>query len=394
VRYDYDPLNRLTQVTQPDNSTLTYVYDADGNRVKAVGPTGTTNYVVDPTTKTPEVVVETDGSGHIVASYTYGLGLISQRRSGVDSFYISDALGSTRALTNSAGVVTDRYSYDAFGQLLSSTGTTVNSFLYTGEQRDDAAGFYYLRARYYDSAIGRFLSQDPYAGSLQEPLSLQKYAYVQNNPVNRTDPTGLYGPEEGTAAHQVIGRYYIDVWGDWFVGKGKAANKGFGSRPGWGAYNRMIWYGDESLGFKPDLRNYITGDVYEIKPLTPYGIASAVPEMIEYTILLNIAEFGLPTLALWHPGVMSFPPLFKASPAGGPTLQAFAFPLVAPGAIYYTDDLARDLKELYVVGTAVSLGIIAVKRWLMVAPTLIQGDARARGALIQTTAPLLAFGGI
>jgi Sec-independent protein secretion pathway component TatC len=67
---------------------------------------------------------------------------------------------------------------------------------------------------------------------------------------------------------------------------------------------------------------------------------------------------------------------------------------VAPGAIYYTDDLARDLKELYVVGTAVSLGIIAVKRWLMVAPTLIQGDARARGTLIQTTAPLLAFGGI
>jgi RHS repeat-associated protein len=130
--------------------------------------------------------------------------------------------------------------------LLSSTGTTVNSFLYTGEQRDDAAGLYYLHARYYDSAIGRFLSQDPYPGSPQEPSSLHKYAYVQNNPVNMTDPTGLYGFEEGTAAHQLIGRYYIGVWGDWFVGKGKPANKGFGSRPGWGAYNRMIWFGDES----------------------------------------------------------------------------------------------------------------------------------------------------
>jgi hypothetical protein len=139
------------------------------------------------------------------------------------------------------------------------------------------------------------------------------------------------------------------------------------------------------------LRNYITGDVYEIKPLTPYGLASAVPEMLEYTILLNIAEFGLPTLALWHPGVFTFPPIFKASPADGPTLQAFAFPLVAPGAIYYTDDLARDLKELYVVGTAVSLGIIAVKRWLMVAPKLIQDAARARNAAIQTR-PAFAFG--
>ena len=394
VRYDYDARNRLIQVTQPDNATLTYVYDADGNRVRSVDPTGTTNYVVDPTSKAPQVVVETDGSGHIVASYTYGLDLISQRRAGVDSFYLADALGSTRALTNSQGVVTDRYSYDAFGQLLSSTGTTVNSFFYTGEQKDDAAGLYYLRARYYDPAIGRFLTQDPYQGSPQEPSSLHKYVYVQNNPVNRTDPLGLYGPEEGTAAHQLIGEFYIGVWGDYFVGKGKPPNKGFLARPGWGAFNRSIRLGNETLGFKPDLRNYITGDVYEIKPLTPYGLGTAVPEAIEYSLILNIAEFGEPWFSIWHPGVMSFPPIFKASVSTGTgTLQAFAFPLVAPGAIYYSDDLPRDLLKLQLVGSAASLGIIAVKKWLMVAPKMIQDAGRARAAAIQTR-PLFAFGGI
>ena len=381
VRYDYDPRNRLTQVTQPDSSTLTYVYDADGNRVRSVGPDGTTNYVVDPASKAPQVVVETDGTGHIVASYTYGLELISQRRGGVDSFYLSDALGSTRALTNSQGVVTDRYSYDAFGQLLTSTGTTVNSFLYTGEQRDDAAGLYYLRARYYDPAIGRFLTQDPHQGSAQEPLTLNKYAYVLNNPVNMTDPLGLYGAEEGTAAHQVIGRYYIGVWGDYFVGKGEPPNKGFIARAGWGAYNRTIRLGEESLGFKPDLRHYITGDVYEIKPLTPYGIATAIPEAIEYSLVLNIAEFGEPTFGLWHPGGITFPPIFQAAQSDGGALQAFAFPLVPPGAIYYTDNLARDLLK---VTSCAALGFLAVKRWTLIAPTLIQAYGRATNTLIQT----------
>ncbi|HEU4834353.1 MAG TPA: fibro-slime domain-containing protein [Pyrinomonadaceae bacterium] len=396
VRFDYDGRDRLTKVTQPDNTTVTYVYDADGIRVRSTGPNGSTNYVVDPARPVPQVVVETNGSGQIVASYTYGLELISQRRNGVDSFYLADALGSTRALTNSQGAVTDRYSYDAFGQMLSSTGTTVNSFLYTGEQKDDAAGLYYLRTRYYDPAIGRFTTPDLFQGRPEEPLSLHKYAYVQNNPVSMTDPMGLYGPEEGTAAHQLIGQYYIGVWGDYFVGKGKPPNKGFAARPGWGAFNRMIRVGEETLNFKPDLRNYITGDVYEIKPLTPYGVTTAVPEAIEYSLVLNIGEFGAPWLVFWHPGVMSFPPIANFAYPAGPngTLQAFAFPLTPPGAIYYTEDFARDLLKLYAVGSAVNLGILAAKRWLMRAPALTAGEARARSGLITTTMPVFALGGI
>jgi RHS repeat-associated protein len=392
VRYSYDARDRLTQVTQPDSSTVTYVYDADGNRVRSVGPAGTTNYVVDPTTRTPEIVVETNGSGQIVASYTYGLELISQRRSGLDSFYISDALGSTRALTNSQGVVTDRYSYDAFGQLLSSTGTTVNSFLYTGEQKDDAAGLYYLRARNYDPAIGRFMSQDLHQSSLQEPSSLNRYVYVQNNPVNTTDPTGLYGWEEGTAIHQVLGQHYISIWGDRFVDMGRRPNRGFRvptnkDYPGYGAYNRAIISGQPSMGWRPDLRNYLTGDVYEIKPLSPYGIATAPSEAVFYAGELNAAEPRGPVSNLWLPGGTTFEPILSLPYAGGPhgTVEAFSYPVIPLlGSILYTDDLARDLLSPVLAASAHRLGYLAAKRLQMMAPRLIQIAARANAAFLET----------
>lgn len=65
------------------------------------------------------------------------------------------------------------------------------SLLYTGEQRDGDSSFYYLRARYYDPSIGRFLTGDPFRGWVASPHSQNPYAYVMNNPANLTDPTGL-----------------------------------------------------------------------------------------------------------------------------------------------------------------------------------------------------------
>jgi RHS repeat-associated protein len=82
--------------------------------------------------------------------------------------------------------------YDAYGQLLSSSGTTTNSYLFTGEQFDKNLGEYYLRARYYSPGMGRFTARDPFEGVLNEPLSLNKYGYVHGNPVNHTDPGGLF----------------------------------------------------------------------------------------------------------------------------------------------------------------------------------------------------------
>ena len=89
----------------------------------------------------------------------------------------------------------DSYSYDGYGVMLGSAAKPADSaqtnLLYTGEQYDKNLSQYYLRARYYNPANGLFNQNDPYAGNLQDPQSLHKYAYCHNNPVNNIDPTGM-----------------------------------------------------------------------------------------------------------------------------------------------------------------------------------------------------------
>ena len=112
-----------------------------------------------------------------------------------------DGHGSVTALaeTNETGtVVTDTYTYDAYGTLLKKTGTTDNDYLYTGEQYNEATGIYYLRARYMNPETGTFISMDSYAGSLDNPVSLHKYLYANANPVMYTDPTGYFSLAESS----------------------------------------------------------------------------------------------------------------------------------------------------------------------------------------------------
>ena len=97
---------------------------------------------------------------------------------------------SVRQLTNSTGAVTDTYDYDAFGNLINSTGSTPNNYLFAGEQFDPALGLYYNRARYLNTATGRFWSMDSYEGNDDDPRSLHQYLYTENNPVDNTDKDG------------------------------------------------------------------------------------------------------------------------------------------------------------------------------------------------------------
>ena len=125
--------------------------------------------------------------------YTRGDELISQECDGKKSYYVYDRHGSVVGLSNESGVVTDTYSYDAFGNLLKSTGSTKNCYRYCGEQFDETTGLYYLRARYMDTTTGRFISQDSYSGSISDPISLHKYLYANTNPVMYSDPSGYIG---------------------------------------------------------------------------------------------------------------------------------------------------------------------------------------------------------
>ena len=122
--------------------------------------------------------------------YTRGDELISQECDGKKSYYVYDGHGSVRALADESGKVTDKYVYDAFGNLISSVGSTKNDFLFCGEQFDPVTGLYYLRARYMNPSVGRFITMDSYEGSIDDPVSLHKYLYANANPVSNSDPSG------------------------------------------------------------------------------------------------------------------------------------------------------------------------------------------------------------
>jgi RHS repeat-associated protein len=106
------------------------------------------------------------------------------------SYYLYDGHGSTRALADTTGNVTDTYDYDAFGNEIHATGATPNEFLFAGEQYDSDLRLYYNRARYLNTSTGRFWTMDSVEGDWQSPLSLHKYLYASADPVNRIDPSG------------------------------------------------------------------------------------------------------------------------------------------------------------------------------------------------------------
>ena len=191
--YEYDFENRMVRMVEPSGNATLYRYDADGNRVEKQDVAGTVRYLVDTNRGLAQILAEYTPAGTLLAAYVYADDLISMTRGGQTAFYHFDGNGSTRLLTDAVGAVTDTYQFDAFGTLTARTGTTDNPFLFTGQQLDANSGFYYMRARLYQPSTGRFLSIDPHAASSSDPRSLHRYVYGFNDPVNHTDPSGLFG---------------------------------------------------------------------------------------------------------------------------------------------------------------------------------------------------------
>jgi len=190
TRYHYDARNKLIEVEKPGLSAR-YGYNADGIRTQKTENGITTHYVVDSNRDYTQVLAEvTNGTTEV--SYTYGDDLVSQTRAGTPSYYLYDGHGSTRALADAGGSLTDSYDYDAFGVLLNSAGDTENAYRYTGEQLDSNLDQYYLRARYYDQNSGRFTQMDTWMGHNSDPITLHKYLYANADPVSYVDPTGNF----------------------------------------------------------------------------------------------------------------------------------------------------------------------------------------------------------
>jgi RHS repeat-associated protein len=183
--------------------------DGDGNRVSETIGGVTTKYLVDTLNPTgyAQVVDEVVGTA-VNRTYAYGLNRVSENQlvggTWTPSFYGYDGHGNVRFLTSSAGAVTDTFQYDAFGVLIGRTGSTVNSYLYTGEQFDSTLNQYYLRARYYNPPVGRFQTRDPIEGRTCSTLSFNPYIYANDDPVNRIDPSGKAAAAEYLADYRPL----------------------------------------------------------------------------------------------------------------------------------------------------------------------------------------------
>ena len=180
----YDQENRLYRVTVGGTQT-DYTYNADNARVKKVVGSTATYYVGNWYEVTNSAATK---------YYYFGAQRVAMRTSAGVTYLHGDHLGSTSVACNgTTGALVSRQTYYAFGGLRSydvAQITTVTDYTFTGQKNDAASALMFYNARYYDANIGRFVQADPIVAAPFNPQSLNRFAYVLNNPVRYTDPTG------------------------------------------------------------------------------------------------------------------------------------------------------------------------------------------------------------
>lgn len=182
--YTYGFEDRLTRVEQGSSVLGAYAYNPFGQMVKKTESGATTVYLYGGL----NVLHEKQGTTQ--NDYVYAGGLLIARLSGTSVWYFhQDHLGSTRLVTNGS---TTEFStnYQPFGPQYGASGADPG-YKYTGKPYSSATGLYYSFQRWYDPEIGRFISQDIVPGSISQPQTLNRYAYVANSPTNYVDPTGM-----------------------------------------------------------------------------------------------------------------------------------------------------------------------------------------------------------
>ena len=174
----YDQANQLVSY----GASASYAYDGDGVRASKTVSGISEPFAWDMAEGMPLTIL--DGS----TAYVTGLGGFPlEQIGGTTTYYFhQDQLGSTRALTDSAGTVQQTYDIDPYGNQIASTGSLANPFQFAGQYRDTDSGLYYLRARYYDPTTAQFVSRDPINSLTRAP-----YTYAGSSPLDNRDPSGL-----------------------------------------------------------------------------------------------------------------------------------------------------------------------------------------------------------
>ena len=179
--YSYNDRNQLIQYKEGSTVKGTYTYDPEGFRSSKTAGGKTTCFYWDR----GYTINESDGT-NFTARNTIGIGgIIARKTSAATTYLAKDIHGDTAYTLNTNGTKDAGYRYFAFGEQWSHSGSQDNPYRYCGEYIDNETGFIYLRNRYYDPKLGRFISEDPAkSGS-------NWYVYCENNPLKFVDPWGL-----------------------------------------------------------------------------------------------------------------------------------------------------------------------------------------------------------
>jgi RHS repeat-associated protein len=193
--YTYDAENHLTQAAGTSTGTWTYVYDGNGLRVEKSNAAGGTLYWRDLLGNS---IAETDLTGSTTdTAYEEYVFFAGRRIAQVPAdkwgvlYYYADQVGSTVALTQGPGQDCYQATFTPYGQEMATETACSTNYKFAGYERDAETGLDYAFARFYNSRLDRFMSADPMGGDPSAPQSLNRYAYVLNNPPNYVDPLGL-----------------------------------------------------------------------------------------------------------------------------------------------------------------------------------------------------------
>ncbi len=229
--FTYDSANRL--ITAGGH---TYTYNAEDVRIRNLCTEEDTTYTYDTNCRLSKLLTKTTNGA--VTKYVYGRGLIGEETGNAFKTYHFDFRGSTVAITDGCGNITDTFAYDTYGKCICRTGTSDVIFGYNGKDGvvTDKNGLIYMRARYYSPEMKRFINADVIAGDISNAITLNRFAYANGNPVSLTDPFGLYAAVSGPGAN--INDQFSYSMGD-------------------------IGSTDDMLGLSPDTRGETTGDEIE-----------------------------------------------------------------------------------------------------------------------------------
>jgi RHS repeat-associated protein len=187
--YTWNAAGRLIEAESVTH-TIVYTYNGDGVRVAQEIDGQSTSWVQDAIGLAQVLIERTDTA---TTTYLYGLSRLAQVEGSDYEWFLGDALGSVRHVVDDSGAIVLARDYGPYGQVIGEYGTGSSGYGYTGEQRDVNTGLVFLRARWYDSWTGRFISEDRWPVDAYRPTSLNLYVYVQNNSLSYVDPSGHQG---------------------------------------------------------------------------------------------------------------------------------------------------------------------------------------------------------